>query len=105
MIAAEAIFYRPNNLQIQSGLIASLHQLTEPPAGESYGDEEDLTVTVSHTFYLAVPYGGRLFALMDSGNAVDLDFAPGEYGLIIRATSTLTNEGAPDFIEPESFPG
>jgi len=78
----------------------------EPPrGGDAYGDNEDLTVTVWHTFYLAVPYGGRLFALMDSQNAVELDFAPGQYGLVMRATETLTNEGAADFIEPEIFPG
>jgi len=77
----------------------------EPPAnGDVYGDNEDLTVTVVHTFYMAVPYGAWLFAVMDSTNAVDLDFGADEYGLLIRATSVLTNEGVADFIDPETFP-
>lgn len=79
----------------------------EPPAnGDVYGDNEDLTVTAVHTFYLAVPYASWLFAIMDSKNAVDLGFVGAdEYGLVIRATSVLTNEGVADFIEPETFPG
>jgi hypothetical protein len=77
----------------------------EPPAnGDVYGDNEDLTVTVLHTFYMAVPYASWLFATMDSKNAVELGFGADEYGLVMRATSVLTNEGVADFIEPETFP-
>ena len=77
--------------------------LSPPADGDIYADDEDLVVTVSHTFYLAVPYAGYLFTKMDSENAVDLNFAPGEYGLVIRSTAVLTNEGPTDYIEPESF--
>ncbi len=77
----------------------------DPPAnGDIFGDNEDLRVTVVHTFYMAVPYASSLFAAMDSQNAVELGFGAGEYGLIIRSAEVLVNHGVPDFIEPEIFP-
>jgi hypothetical protein len=76
----------------------------QPPAnGDVYGDNEDVRVTVAHTFYMAVPYAASIYAAMDSQNAVELGFAAGEYGLIIRSSQALVNHGVADFIEPETF--
>ena len=75
----------------------------EPPDdGEIYGANEDIGVKVTHTCYMAVPYANKLFSLVEDG--VELDFADGEYGMIMRATSYLTNEGVRDWVEIEKFP-
>ncbi len=66
-----------------------------------YGANEDLKVTVSHTFFLSVPYASWLLSKLDGG--VEMDFADGEYGMVIRATCRLTNEGLRDSIDIEDF--
>ncbi len=77
--------------------------LRPPAAGDKYGENEDVTVRVEHTLYLSVPYVNRLFAnLVDDG--VELNFGAGEYGVVVRAACTLTNEGVQDFVEEEEPP-
>jgi hypothetical protein len=77
----------------------------EPPAnGVKYGEHEDIRVNVTHTLYLSVPYANWLFASLDSRDGVRLDFGTSNYGMRIRASCTLTNEGLQDFVEPETFP-
>ncbi|MCE5326911.1 MAG: pilus assembly protein [Planctomycetaceae bacterium] len=78
-------------------------ELAAPANGAVYADNENLAVTVQHTFYLAVPYAGWLFAKMDSDNRENLDFGAGELGLVIRAKQVLTNEGVADFVAPDTF--
>ncbi|MCE5276736.1 MAG: TadE family protein [Planctomycetaceae bacterium] len=80
-------------------------QLDDPAAGRQtlYADNENIAVTVQHTFYLSVPYAGWLFAKMDSDNRQNLDFGAGELGLVIRARQVLTNEGVADFVTPDTF--
>jgi len=71
-----------------------------------YGVHEDLRVRVHHTFYMAVPFAGRLFALLGGDDGVELDFGSGqsgEYGILIHTVSRLTNEGVRDYVEPERF--
>ena len=77
--------------------------LAPPAAGDAYGDDEDLWVTVRHAFYLSVPYAGWVFRTLDRQDGVDLDFADGQYALMIEATCTLTNEGVQDFVDEERF--
>ena len=76
--------------------------VSPPISGDVYGEAEDITVSVRHTFYLSVPVARTIFAALDDG--VDLDLGVGEYGLIMRATCTLTNEGVQDYVEEEIFP-
>lgn len=76
-------------------------EVSTPEDGLKYAPFEDITVRVEHTFYLAVPYAARVFASLDSDDGVELSFAPGEYGTVIRAACTLTNEGDRDFIGDE----
>jgi hypothetical protein len=76
--------------------------LDPPVSGDLYGDDEDIRVTVEHTFHLAVPIARTLFAKLDDGE--ELDIGIGEYGLILRATCTLTNEGVQDYVDEEIFP-
>ena len=64
---------------------------------------EDLTVRVHHTLYLSVPYAAAIFAKA-SAAGVPLDFGHNEYGMKIDVASTLTNEGAQDYVDVESFP-
>ncbi|MHC4983659.1 MAG: TadE/TadG family type IV pilus assembly protein [Planctomycetota bacterium] len=76
----------------------------EPPAaGDRYGDNEDITVRVEHTLYLAVPYASRLFSAFAGGQR--LDFGAGEYGTVVSASCRLTNEGVQDYVEEESLLG
>lgn len=80
-------------------------ELAPPDSGGEYREDEDLHVSVTHTFYMSVPYANRLFTLLDRDDGVTLGFAQGEYGMIIRAGCTLTNEGVRDFVDTESFGG
>jgi hypothetical protein len=59
-------------------------------------------VAVRHTFYLAVPYAARIFAMFPGG--VKLDFGDGEYGTVIPASCVLPNEGVQDYVDIEMFP-
>lgn len=73
-----------------------------PPAdGTTYGPHEDIRVRVRHVFYLSIPYVGRLFMKLRQEDARELDFGDGEYGLVIHAATSLTNEGVQDYIEEE----
>ena len=67
----------------------------------TYTEHEEIRVEVDHVFYLAVPYAARIFAAFDGGT--DLDLGAGQYGLEIRASCSMTNEGARDYIEVETF--
>lgn len=64
---------------------------------------EDLTVRVHHTLYLSVPYAAWLFAKASS-NGVPLPFGHNEFGMKVDVPCTLTNEGAQDYVDVESFP-
>jgi len=66
-----------------------------------FGEHEDIKVTVSHTFYLAVPYAAAIFGAIDGRR---LDIGGGEYGTVMQASCVLTNEGVDDVIKPEYFP-
>ncbi|MDY6913604.1 MAG: hypothetical protein SVT52_04005, partial [Planctomycetota bacterium] len=79
-------------------------ELAAPADGETYGEREDLSVSLRHTFHLAVPYANWLFSQFDGDDGVLLDFGDREYGLIIRASCRLSNEGVRDYIDIESFP-
>jgi len=75
----------------------------EPPADdEQYAPAEDIRVKVQHTFYMAVPYANWVFSKLQDG--VELDFAPGQYGMKIYSHCRLTNEGEQDFVDIEEFP-
>jgi hypothetical protein len=78
-------------------------EISRPAAGDRYGPGEDVTVRVEHAYYLSVPYAARLFAQFEGGQR--LDFGAGEYGLVIRALCTLTNEGVQDYVDQEPFLG
>ena len=79
--------------------------LSSPADGsDTYAEDEVLAVHVTHTFYLSIPYAGRLYAAVDQLNGTELDFGAGEYGMEITATCRLTNEGVRDVIELEDFP-
>lgn len=76
-----------------------------PPAnGDKYAKNEDITVTVQHTFYLSIPYARRIFSLGNDGVRMNLGSAGGDYGTIITATCRLTNEGVQDYVDIEKFP-
>jgi len=77
-------------------------ELAPPVSGDLYGEAEDIQVSVRHTFYLGVPVARTVFAALDDG--VELDIGIGEYGLIMRATCALTNEGVQDYVDEETFP-
>ena len=75
--------------------------LSRPATGPLYGANEDLTARVRHTYYLSVPYAGMVFSKMfDDGVELGAD---GEYGLVIEARCTLTNQGEQDWIDIERF--
>ena len=76
--------------------------LAPPISGDLYGEAEDIQVSVEHIFYLSVPVARTIFAALDDG--VELDIGVGEYGLRMRATCTLTNEGVQDYVDEETFP-
>ena len=67
-----------------------------------YDENEDLHVTVQHTFHLAVPYAARVFAFFPGG--VRLDFGDGEFGSVMAASCSLPNEGVQDYVDIETFP-
>ncbi len=71
----------------------------EPPA---YGEHEDLVVTVEHVYYLSVPYANRLLARLDS-DGTQIDAGDGGWGMRIRATCRLPNEGPQDYVDVETF--
>jgi Flp pilus assembly pilin Flp len=77
-------------------------ELAPPISGDLYGEAEDIQVSVRHTFYLSVPVARSVFRALDDG--VELDIGDGEYGLIMRATCALTNEGVQDYVDEETFP-
>lgn len=75
--------------------------LSGPVAPPAYGDHEDLTVRVNHTFYLSVPYARSVFCwIPDFAHPID----NGGYGIDMDATCTLTNQGVVDKIDVEVFP-
>ena len=77
----------------------------DPPErgqGAPYGDKEDIHVTVRHTLYMSVPYANTVFAEVVGG--VELPFGAGEYGMVVVADCSLTNEGAQDYLDIEEFP-
>lgn len=67
-----------------------------------FQDNEDVHVTVRHTFYLSVPTAARIFGLFPGG--VELGFGQNEYGTEIVASYTLPNEGVQDYVDIETFP-
>jgi len=77
-------------------------ELAPPLSGDVYGEAEDIHISVSHRFYLSVPIARTVFAALDDG--VELDIGIGQYGLIMRAACTLTNEGVQDYVDEEIFP-
>jgi hypothetical protein len=77
-------------------------QVDENDNDDLYNENEDLHVTVQHTFYLAIPYAARIFAFFPGG--VKLDFGDGEFGSVITASCSLPNEGVQDYVDIETFP-
>lgn len=79
--------------------------LDQPQAGaaQAYGEHEDIVANVDHTFYLSVPYMNRMFMLMSGSDGRDLEFAAGQYGVVIHAKCRLPNEGVRDWIDVEKF--
>lgn len=73
-----------------------------PENGWRYAPGEDIKVTVEHTLYMPVPYANWLFGELDE-DGVELRSGQGEYGMVIRATCFMTNEGTTDVIEVEEF--
>jgi hypothetical protein len=67
-----------------------------------FQDNEDVHVTVRHTFYLSVPTAARIFAMAPGG--VELGFGQNEYGTDITASYALPNEGVQDYVDKETFP-
>jgi hypothetical protein len=59
-------------------------------------------VKVEHTLYMSVPYANWLFSKLDD-DGVELRFGEGEYGMIIRATCYMPNEGQQDYVDVEVF--
>lgn len=76
-------------------------RLKEARSGALYAENEDLVVYVDHVLHLSVPYISRIFSMGEDGR--ELDFSPGQYGLLIRATSRLPNEGVIDTVTIEKF--
>lgn len=64
------------------------------------GEHEDIKVTVTHTFYLSIPYAASIFQTVGS---VVLPFGTGEYGMPIKAYSRLTNEGVRDWVDMDDL--
>jgi len=67
----------------------------------SYQEHEEVRVTVDHVFFLAVPYASKVFAALGDGS--ELTGGPGLRGLSLKAACSLTNEGAANYIEVETF--
>jgi hypothetical protein len=78
----------------------------DPPAdgSDEFGANEDLHVWVRHTFYMSVPFAGRLFSMLDRKDGVKLDFGSRRYGVAMVASCHMTNEGEHDNIELEEYP-
>ncbi|MCL2701716.1 MAG: pilus assembly protein [Phycisphaerae bacterium] len=77
-----------------------------PPAdGYEFAEREDIIVDVSHVFYMGVPYAGRLLSALMGQDGRSLSAPEGSYGVVLRATSRLPNEGPQDFIDIERFAG
>jgi hypothetical protein len=75
----------------------------EPPeVAPAYGEHEDLVVTVEHVYYLSVPYANRLLARLDS-DGTEVDAGDGGWGMRIRATCRMPNEGQQDYVDVETF--
>jgi len=75
-----------------------------PANGVTYQEHEDIVADVSHVFYLGVPFAGRVLSGVFGNDGRTLGFAPGQYGVIINATSRLPNEGGQDYVDIEKFP-
>lgn len=78
---------------------------TDPAEADEDGyfdDNEDVHVYISHTFYMSVPTGAKVFSLFPGG--VDLPFGTNEFGMEIKASCTLPNEGVQDYVDVEEFP-
>ena len=67
-----------------------------------FDDNEDVHVTLTHTFYLAIPTGARIFSMFPGG--VALPFGENEYGMEMTASYTMPNEGVQDYVDIEVFP-
>jgi len=67
-----------------------------------FDDNEDVHVSLKHTFYMGIPTGARIFSLFPGG--VELPFGSNEYGMEISARYTLPNEGVQDYVDVEVFP-
>jgi hypothetical protein len=78
-------------------------ELSDPLDGMTYGEHEDIRVSVRHTLYLSVPYASRIFTDLDD-DGVRLGFGRGNYGMNIRATCVMPNEGPQDYVDRERFP-
>jgi len=78
-------------------------ELAPPANGTEYAPNEDLRVNLRHDFYLSVPYAAYIFSQL-ARDGVRLGFGASEYATVIRATCTLTNEGAQDYVDVEQFP-
>lgn len=62
---------------------------------------EDITVHVKHTFYLSFPVANKVISTFAGG--VQLPLGHSDYGILMNANCTLTNEGRQDFVETEQF--
>ena len=78
--------------------------LDEPENPPTYRENETINAHVKHVFHMSVPYASRIYSMVRGGDGVKLDFGADEYGMIIHASSILTNEGVQDYIEPEEYP-
>lgn len=76
-------------------------RLSEPAQNDTYAEHEDVTVVVTHTFYMSVPYADSVFKWLGGSDGVDIE--TGKRGMIMRATCTLPNEGVRDYIDVEMF--
>lgn len=70
-------------------------------ANDTYGAHEDLHVQVTHDMYMAIPYVGGLFSLLDS-NVVEIE--EGKFAMKVKIECTMPNQGIMDEIVPETFP-
>jgi hypothetical protein len=77
-------------------------RVAAPENGARYGANEDIRVTVEHTYYLSVPYAGWMVQKL-SVDGVDLDTADADHGLRIRASASLINWGRQDWVDQERF--
>ena len=78
-------------------------ELAPPAKGATYGERENIHVTVRHKLYLSVPYAARIFGAFPGGEELT-DIGAGEYATLITASSVLPNEGPQDYVDVEKFP-